>query len=367
MSNAHKRWQPFQALPSYAGGKRKLIPWIFHHIQGHVPKQYWRKLTFADAFVGGGSVSLWAKAQGFGRLACNDWSERSGILMQALISNSDQRFSDELLDWLLKPTSEPGHIITSLSGEIFAHRHSLVLDRIAQNVQQLSDPTDRVLGQLLLWKLSERFVGFGSTLGTSNRPLAKVVDGGAPWWELSPKRLQDQSLRKLLRPIGPLLEKEKHVINGGIFAANGSVALSQQDAMVFVEQVEADILYADPPYPGTLAYEKHYAPLDSILFGLKEDTPHSVSPFTESVEALSNFLRRAQHIPMWVVSYGNKQVDADAFKALVQSADPSRHTEVYTQAYTHMPHVAKPSNNQELLAISVDSVFTQAIQKGEKS
>ena len=46
----------FQSLPSYFGGKRKLVKYIFKPIKK-------TEGVFIDAFLGGGSVSLYAKAK----------------------------------------------------------------------------------------------------------------------------------------------------------------------------------------------------------------------------------------------------------------------------------------------------------------
>src|SRR5690606_21090227 len=76
----------FHALPAYAGGKRKLNPWIFGRLAEILSPSVWLEMAFADAFVGGGSVSMFAKAQGFGELYCNDWSYRSQLILEGLIA-----------------------------------------------------------------------------------------------------------------------------------------------------------------------------------------------------------------------------------------------------------------------------------------
>ncbi len=50
-------------MPSYLGGKRRLCPVIFREIDRVVPRRTWATLCFLDAFLGGGSVALYAKAQ----------------------------------------------------------------------------------------------------------------------------------------------------------------------------------------------------------------------------------------------------------------------------------------------------------------
>ena len=62
---SRRKLSMWSALYPYLGGKRRLCPLIFREIDRVVPRRLWSGLTFLDAFLGGGSVSLGAKAQGF--------------------------------------------------------------------------------------------------------------------------------------------------------------------------------------------------------------------------------------------------------------------------------------------------------------
>jgi hypothetical protein len=51
-------------LPPHLGGKRRLCPTIFREVDRILPRKLWPGLTLLDGFLGGGSVSLYAKVQG---------------------------------------------------------------------------------------------------------------------------------------------------------------------------------------------------------------------------------------------------------------------------------------------------------------
>src|SRR5215510_13237197 len=94
MLRSRKRLTMWSALPPYLGGKRRLCPVIFREIDRILPRRQWRALTFLDAFLGGGSVSLYAKAQGFNVVA-TDIAERSIVIGRALIENTRVKLTRE--------------------------------------------------------------------------------------------------------------------------------------------------------------------------------------------------------------------------------------------------------------------------------
>ena len=83
MATATRRRQLrfLDALPPYFGGKRKLLDPVAKALP---PPTEARVLV--DAFLGGGSVSLWGKRRGY-RVIANDIAERSVIVGRALIEN----------------------------------------------------------------------------------------------------------------------------------------------------------------------------------------------------------------------------------------------------------------------------------------
>ena len=103
-------WRGFEALPPYFGGKRKLCPRIFREIARLRPRETWQSLRLVDPFLGGGSVSLYAKAQGFGVL-CGDIAERSFIIGRALIENDSVRLTRDDVLRLFAPVEGRGRLM----------------------------------------------------------------------------------------------------------------------------------------------------------------------------------------------------------------------------------------------------------------
>ena len=342
----------FQALPAYFGGKRKLTPWIFKLLAERIPRSHWSKLTFLDAFAGGCSVSLFAKAQGFEQILANDLSSRSQIILNALLVNQSVHLSASDMLYLTHASvlpQEARRIEQEFGGSVFSKRHAHAMDGYVYWLTQIQDPTKQALGKLLLWHLLSGFVCMGTSIGTSNRPYAEVLDGTRDWQTLNPKRFVDDSFPKLLKPVWEKLESKRQAINAGVFRGS-PVQAFQQNALEFVRQAQGDILYLDPPYPQTLSYEKSHTVLDAVLLGQQVKQP--VSPFSQGIEALEQLLDQAHHLPTWILSYGNAVVSLDELVALVKRQAKGRQVEGFARSYTHMPQVSKNTQNQELLIIA---------------
>jgi adenine-specific DNA methylase len=339
----------FAALPSYPGGKRALNNWIFKHLSETVPRIHWPNLTFIDAFSGGGAVSMQAKLSGFQHVVSNDFSDRSQLVLRGLIDNHHRKLSFQSVYPLTQPQTEPGFVREHFAGSVFSLRHTQALDGALSYIQQVPDPVMQALLRLLLWKRVVRYVAFGTSIGTSNRPFAEALDGKRPFSELNPKRLQDGSLAHLLEPCWQGLERDISALNKGIFPAAGHVNIHQKDAFTLLPDIQGDILYLDPPYADTLGYSKANEVLDAVLFGRLPEKGESV--FTDRVDAISDLLDISRHIPVWVLSYNDKVLGLDALRELVNKVDPHRRVEGFAKPYAHLPHVAK-RENQELLMIA---------------
>ncbi len=341
----------FKGLPAYNGGKRKLLPWIFGSLNRIVPREEWKNLVFVDAFLGGGSVSLYAKAAGFKEIYSNDWSERSGVIAKALLTNSKQVIARHDLYVLTEPLTEDSHILKKHSPSVFSKRHAEMLDRFQSIIQAETDLVKSELYRLMLWHLALRFVCFSTSLGTSNRPYAEVLDGIRDGETLNKKRIVDGSFKRLCQPIWPQIEEIRKTINSSVFAGS-KVNYSCDDAVSLVSKIQGDILYLDPPYVDTVNYESGNRILDDVLFADKAFAKQNVSTFSKNTNSLDVLFDSAKHIPLWVVSYGDKSMTATELKRQVKTHVPNRKIEVKTKQYTHMPHVTQNKNHHEILLIA---------------
>src|SRR5437867_3098157 len=148
MLKSRKKLTMWSALPPYLGGKRRLCPLIFREVDRVLPRRAWRDLAFLDGFLGAGSASLYAKAQGF-RVVATDIAARAITVGQAVIANSRVRLSREDVLRLLAPRSgPPGRVEAQFVPSVFTANVGRFLDA-ALDAAQTKDVAKAALLRLL--------------------------------------------------------------------------------------------------------------------------------------------------------------------------------------------------------------------------
>ncbi len=338
-------WRGFEALPPYFGGKRRLCPRIFREIARVHPRETWPALRLVDPFLGGGSVSLYAKAQGFGVL-CGDLAERSVIIGRALIENEGLRLTQDDLLRLFVPTADNRHLIEErYVPDCFALGAARFLDNAFAVVEQVEDEMKRALLRLLLVKYiywmrpHSKF----SSPGAFNRPFAEER------WDDIKSTYKHAIAANATHPL-PAVRALAKDINRAVARGAQACRVMKGNALETIRAGEgAEILYLDPPYSGTLSYEEEYRILDEIL-----GERHETSAFSER-DGLNHFvslLEQCGAYPLWVISYGNAVADLGAVRSAVERFRPTRAVEI---AYSHMNAVAtqaKREANREFIILA---------------
>jgi len=141
-------------------------------------------------------------------------------------------------------------------------------------------------------------------------------------------------------------------VNLGVFAGQGEA--HQGDALKFLQRIEGDAVYLDPPYPGTTAYEREYAVLDRLL----EGTTYAPSPFSGSIPPLEHLFHACRHVPIWVVSFGNAGMSLEDLLEHIKCHRTVRR--VVELPYAHLRSIAseaKSERNREFVVLATPREF----------
>lgn len=335
----------FGALYPYLGGKRRLCPLIFREIDRVIPRRLWSGMTFLDGFSGGGAVSLYARASGFKVIAV-DIAERARVIGDALTSNSRVRLIREDIVRLLAPRTGPaGRIESNHAPATFTVEQARFLDSAMEAAERASDPAKAGLYRLLAVRVAMLAHPLSQV-----RPgtIERVTSGG---WESVSEKCVKQYVDgpRLLRPerLWALAQR----INAGVFEGQGRFITG--DIFGILPTVQADVVYFDPPYAGTRSYEAEYKTLDAVL----GDTARPVSAFSskDGAAMIDELLRRASHMPVWVLSFGNAAVDLHELERKMKAL--GRETRATAVRYAHKVSIAseeKKAANREFVVVGWD-------------
>ena len=352
---SRKKLSIWSALPPYLGGKRRLCPLIFREIDRIVPRRRWPDLTLLDAFLGGGSVSLYGKAQGF-KIIATDIAERAIVIGKGLIENSRVRLlREDVLRLLVDGKTPAGRVESTMAPSVFTRKQARFIDTALRVASQTADPSKAALIRLLAMRMALLCHAYSQVRkGTIHRVTTgdfESITESAVYHYIDGLRLATPAK----------LWELAQQINVGVFEGRGRVI--KQNVLEVLPDLRADIAYFDPPYPGVMSYEREYKVIDEILEGVSRPT----SPFTAKTGAsmLDGLFERAAHIPIWLLSLGNAVVGPEELEA--KMVRHGRKTKAIVLKYQHLPAVAteeKKATNRELLVIGVDPA-ADLVSKGE--
>lgn len=308
-----------QALPHWLGGKRQIAGEIVGVMreEGVGPGS-----ILLDPFMGGGSISMVAKALGY-EVHANDVSPIAEATGHALIQNSTRKLSKPLRDMAL--TGAYGEAKIPGPKELSVQKNvRLMLSRMVAAERACEDTELRFIYRAWIIKTAMSFARWGKPSTTA---------GIRSWDEMTPGQM------KQLANTGKPLQKAMKcadLINGAIFDNAYENTMSRGDAIEFIKDFQSDgtahVLYADPPYPGAMSYEHTYRGLSRTLEPDIDTSPSAWSK-KDGWRLLADVMDAAADVSLWVVSMGDK-ADPEAIAEMM--SERKREPELRTPAHRHL-------------------------------
>jgi adenine-specific DNA-methyltransferase len=304
------------ATPPYLGSKRAIARQILRVMtaEGAGPGS-----TVADAFAGGCALSLAAKALGY-RVLANDLSPISEAIGKAVVENSRRQLERELVGGALleepngvkvppkKVLNLPENVRGTLAGMVTFERKTTGVNR---------------------WLLRAWIAKTASSMSAWGIPTMSA--GGKEWEDWTVGSSQALTATRSGHPMRTARRTARE-LNGGIFDNGHANTMSRSDAVDFIKGVKADVLYLDPPYPGTLDYETTYRGIVELLDPGLDQQPSEWSR-KQGWRLLEDVFKAGDHIPLWVVSMG-RNANLDAIEEMI--ADAGREPSWIAIAHRHI-------------------------------
>jgi len=258
---------------NFIGNKEKISNWICSNF----PKN---TSSFFDAFSGGCSVSYHAKHLGY-QIITNDVLKVNYHLAKAIIQNNKIKLSSVDIEKIFNGKPKKGFIYKNYSNFYYYPDECMQLDLYRSNIEKIQNPYKKSLAFSLMRRAMIR-----------KRPYSRF---NINWKKVVQLRDEDFSYKHYKRKRAYHNETfKKHFLdasvsyNQSIFANGKKHKSLNKNIFDIVEKVDADIIYLDPPYPGTMNdYYGFYGFLDEFI--LKKKLKPFSNNFTDRKKVIEEF------------------------------------------------------------------------------
>lgn len=277
---------------NFIGNKEKISDWIFDNMPKDVN-------TIFDAFSGGCSISFEAKKRGY-EIICNDILNVNYLIGKALIENSKIKLSNKDVKTVFSGEPAKGFIYKNYSNVFFFPNECMELDLYRKNIEKLKSPYKKALSLILLRRAMIRKMPY-SRFNIPFDKIKQLRDENYSYEKYGRKRAyHNQTFKEHF-----LDNLEEY--NNAIFDNGKKNKAYNDDVFKVISKVNADLVYIDPPYTGTMNnYFGFYGFLDDFINSKKgkpfENNFIDKKTFLMLFEKLFFKLKKYEY---WILSYNN--------------------------------------------------------------
>lgn len=259
---------------NFIGNKEKVGDWITSNFQDGANSVF-------DAFSGGCSISYKAKEMGY-KVISNDVMKVNYHLAKAIIQNNKYKLDSRDVEKIFSGRPQKGFIYKNYSEVYFYPEECMQLDQYWKNIDKLINNTYK---KSLAFSLLRRAM-------IRKRPYSRF---NVLWKKVVQLRNEEYSYKHYKRKRAYHNEsfkthflKELDTYNLSVFCNGQKNKAFNKNIFDVIDKVEADIIYLDPPYPGTMNdYYSFYGFLDEFI-SQKNTKPFSNS-FTDRSKVKEEF------------------------------------------------------------------------------
>lgn len=278
---------------NYIGNKEKIVEWISSLIPDDAH-------SLLDVFSGGASVSYAAKSKGL-TVYSNDILKVNYLIAKAIIENNDVVLTDEDVNIIFSGTPIQGFMYKHYAERFYFSQECMELDLYRENVERLDNEYKKALAYSLLRRAMIR-----------KMPYSRFTIN---WGKIQQLRDEKYSFEHYQRPRAYHNKSFRFHFEDNLKQYNDAVFSNKKDNRAYnwdvfkaVENIDADVIYLDPPYAGTMNdYYGFYGVLDSYIEG--EVIPPFENNFISKdtiADLFENLFSKLGKYHYWMLSYNSR-------------------------------------------------------------
>lgn len=278
---------------NYIGNKEKIVQWI----SSLIPED---AKSLLDVFCGGCSVGYMAKEKGL-TVYANDILKINYYIAQALIENNGIRLNRSDVTNIFKGDLIEGFMFKNFSYEYYFPEECMDLDRIRENIIEIDDKYKKALAFTLMRRAMIRKMPY-SRFTIKWEKIKELRDEELSYAKYGRRRhYHNQSFQFHF-------ENNLQEYNDAVFSNQMENKAYNLDVYDAIEQINADVIYLDPPYAGTMNdYFGFYGLIDAYIEGRKQ------SPFDNNFidknsikDQFDKLFSKLDKYKYWMLSYNSR-------------------------------------------------------------
>ncbi len=279
---------------NYIGNKEKIVDWIVSLI----PKD---AKSILDVFCGGCSVGYRAKELGL-TVYANDILKINYFIAQALIENDKDVLGKEDVEKIFKGTPKEGFMFQNYADKYYFPEECKDLDMIKNNImEKIKGKYKKALAFALMRRAMIRKMPY-SRFTIRWDKVKELRDENLSYAKYGRKRhYHNQSFKFHF-------EDNLQEYNCAVFGNKKKNKAYNLDVYQAIKKIDADVIYLDPPYAGTMNdYFGFYGLLDAYVTG------KNVLPFKNNfidkntiVEQFDSLFSKLGKYKYWMLSYNSR-------------------------------------------------------------